>query len=118
MEIVNMNKDGYLEIYVDDDRRITGYVTSGGRGKQGILIHNSILPYNFFDEFILGKFKYYRETGEVIEDYNFNPPENDITEIEETETETETVSKEEFDNLKSQFDEMKKLLESLLGGKK
>ena len=113
MEIVNMNKDGYLEIYVDDDRRITGYVTSGGRGKQGILIHNSVLPYNFFDEFILGKFLYYRETGEVIEDYNYNPS-------KEPEIEDEIqapVTQEEFERLKNELDEMKRLLEKLLGGK-
>lgn len=113
MEIVNMNKDGYLEIYVDGDRRITGYVTSGGRGKQGILIHNSVLPYNFFDEFILGKFLYYRETGEVIEDYNYKPS-------KEPEIEDEIqapVTQEEFERLKNELDEMKRLLEKLLGGK-
>lgn len=115
MGTVNVKQDGYLGININNDTRvINGYVLSGGVGEQDIVIHESVLPYNFYDEFIVGKFKYYRETGEVIEDYNFIPPENDITEIEET----ETVSKEEFDNLKSQFDEMKKLLESLLGGKK
>lgn len=114
METVNMSKDGYLEIYVDNDRRITGYVTSGGRGEQGILIHNSILPYNFFDEFILGKFLYYRETEEVIEDYKFVPPSNDIEDY----FEDDTVSKEEFDNLKGEFDSLKELLEKLLGGNK
>lgn len=114
MEKVNTSKDGYLEIYVDNDRRITGYVTSGGRGEQGILIHKNVLPYNFFDEFILGKFLYYRETGEVIEDYKFVPPSNDIEEY----FENETVSKEEFDNLKDEIDSLKELLKKLLGGSK
>lgn len=114
MKYINVKQDGYLGININQDTRvINGYVLSGGIGEQDIVIHESVLPYNFYDEFIVGKFKYYRETGEVIEDYNFIPPETDDMASEEP----ETVSKEEFDNLKNQFEEMQKLLEKLLGGK-
>ncbi|XWX29935.1 tail fiber protein [Staphylococcus phage PG-2021_14] len=114
MKYVNVKQDGYLGININQDTRvINGYVLSGGVGEQDIIIHESVLPYNFYDEFIVGKFKYYRETGEVIEDYNFTPPDIEDIVVEEP----ETVSKQEFDNLKSQFEEMQKLLEKLLGGK-
>ncbi|ANT44786.1 tail fiber protein [Staphylococcus phage vB_SscM-1] len=115
MKYINVKQDGYLGININNDTRvINGYVLSGGVGEQDIIIHESVLPYNFYDEFIVGKFKYYRETGEVIEDYNFVPPNYDI---QEPIPEQETVSKEEFDSLKNELDEMRKLLEKLLGGK-
>ncbi|WBF82181.1 methyltransferase subunit G [Mammaliicoccus virus vB_MscM-PMS2] len=114
MKYVNVKQDGYLGININQDTRvINGYVLSGGIGEQDIVIHESVLPYNFYDEFIVGKFKYYRETGEVIEDYNFIPPDIDDIVVEEP----ETVSKQEFDNLKNKFEEMQKLLDKLLGGK-
>lgn len=115
MENIDMRVNGYLSINTDESgRAIVGYTTSGGRGEQDIMVHKDILPSNFFSEFAMGKFKYYRETGEVIEDYNFVPPSLD-TPIEEPPQ--ETVSKEDFDNLKEQFDQLQKLLEQLLGGK-
>lgn len=112
MENINMSKDGYLEITIGNNRRVEGYVTSGGRGKD-YLVHQDILPSNFFDDFLPGKFLYYEETNEVVENYNFVPPEEGNFEDDMQ----GTVSQEEFESLKNELEEMKKLLEQLTGGK-
>ena len=114
-----------------DGNEILGYTLEGGYDPSSInnaLLKRSQLPENFFNEFSSGRFEYYRDTDKV----EYNPDyvtvkrnvEDDDDEDSYNSVPNGYVPRKDYEELKSQLDEIKKtqeqtleLLKQLLGQK-
>lgn len=107
-----------IVLHLREGKYITGFTTVGGYDKDlgQVKVNREILPAYFFDNFSAERYLYYAQPEEVIEDKNYIPPSNN-TEDEELGNippAEETVSKEEYDKLKAEMDEIRTLLEQLM----
>lgn len=107
-----------IALHLREGKYITGYTTVGGYDKDlgQVKVNREILPAYFFDNFSSERYLYYAKPEEVIEDKDYISSDN--TEgNEETGTtppEEDKVSREEYDKLKAEMDEMRKMLEQLM----
>ncbi len=107
-----------IVLHLREGKYITGFTTVGGYDKDlgQIKVNREILPAYFFDNFSSEKYLYYAKPEEVIEDKDYISSDN--TEgNEETGTtppKEAMVSREEYDKLKAEMDEMRKMLEQLM----
>lgn len=107
-----------IALHLREGKYITGFTTVGGYDKDlgQVKVNREILPAYFFDNFSSERYLYYAKPEEVIEDKDYISSDN--TEgNEETGTtppEEDKVSREEYDKLKAEMDEMRKMLEQLM----
>lgn len=109
-----------LVLHLREGKYITGYTTAGAYDEDlgQVKINREILPAYFFDNFAPEKYLYYKKPEEVIENKNYTPPNyNSVENGTDSTIAEETVSKEEYDKLKEEMDEIKKLLEQLINQK-
>ena len=105
-----------VALHLRDGKYITGYTTVGGYDNDSgqVKVKREILPPYFFDEFSSDKYLYYEKPEEVIVNKDFvSPVYSDEGEVI-PEVKEETVSKEEYDKLKAEMDEIRRLLEQLM----
>lgn len=107
-----------IALHLREGKYITGFTTVGGYDKDlgQVKVNREILPAYFFDNFSSERYLYYAKPEEVIEDKDYISSDN--TEgNEETGTtppQEGMVSREEYDKLKAEMDEMRKMLEQLM----
>lgn len=107
-----------IALHLREGKYITGYTTVGGYDKDlgQVKVNREILPAYFFDNFSSERYLYYAKPEEVIEDKDYISSDN--TEGNEeagtTPPEEGMVSREEYDKLKAEMDEMRKMLEQLM----
>lgn len=107
-----------IVLHLREGKYITGFTTVGGYDKDlgQVKVNREILPAYFFDNFSSERYLYYAKPEEVIEDKDYISSDN--TEgNEETGTtppQEDMVSREEYDKLKAEMDEMRKMLEQLM----
>lgn len=107
-----------IALHLREGKYITGFTTVGGYDKDlgQVKVNREILPAYFFDNFSSERYLYYAKPEEVIEDKDYISSDN--TEgNEETGTippKEDKVSREEYDKLKAEMDEMRKMLEQLM----
>ncbi len=107
-----------IALHLREGKYITGFTTVGGYDEDlgQVKVNREILPAYFFDNFSSERYLYYAKPEEVIEDKDYISSDN--TEgNEETGTtppEEDKVSREEYDKLKAEMDEMRKMLEQLM----
>ena len=110
-----------------DGNEILGYTLEGGYDPSSInnaLLKRSQLPENFFNEFSSGRFAYYRDTDKVEYNPDYVPVKRDDDEDSYSSVPNGYVPRKDYEELKSQLDEIKKtqeqtleLLKQLLGQK-
>lgn len=106
-----------IVLHLKDKKYITGYTTYGGYDEDlgQTKVNKEILPPYFFDNFSLDRYLYYDKPQEVIENKDYVPHYEEMESVTSIEVEKEeTVSKEDYDKLKAEMDEMRKLLEQLM----
>lgn len=107
-----------IVLHLREGKYITGFTTVGGYDKDlgQVKVNREILPAYFFDNFSSERYLYYAKPEEVIEDKDYISSDN--TEgNEESGTippKEDMVSREEYDKLKAEMDEMRKMLEQLM----
>lgn len=107
-----------IALHLREGKYITGFTTVGGYDKDlgQVKVNREILPAYFFDNFSSERYLYYAKPEEVIEDKDYISSDN--TEgNEESGTippKEDMVSREEYDKLKAEMDEMRKMLEQLM----
>lgn len=109
---VNFNSDGYLLLHLDRNQ-ITGYTSSGIMlpGNPQALVHESLLPEDFFNDFAIGKYLYYSSPERVVE----NPDFVDYREYEEEPTSNVVSSREvTLDGIWNELKEIKATQEEII----
>lgn len=109
---IDFNRDGYLLLHLDRNK-ITGYTSSGLMlpGNPQALVHESLLPEEFFNDFFPGKFLYYSSPEKVIEDPDFVDP----REYEEEPTSNVVSSREvTLDGIWNELKEIKATQEEII----
>lgn len=114
-----------------DGNEILGYTLEGGYDPSSInnaLLKRSQLPENFFNEFSSGRFAYYRDTDKVEYNPDYVPVKRNVEDDDDEDSYNSVpngyVPRKDYEELKSQLDEIKKtqeqtleLLKQLLGQK-
>lgn len=117
---INFAVDGYLLLLLDKNV-ITGYVTYGQEeeGVAHVLVHEDLLPRDFFKEFKATKYKYYSSPEEIIINPDYKEPQQqEESSAESTPEQQEKDSKSVehlMDELQSIKDMQNKILELLMG---
>ena len=107
-----------IALHLREGKYITGFTTVGGYDKDlgQVKVNREILPAYFFDNFSSERYLYYAKPEEVIEDKDYISSDN--TEGNEESCtippKEDMVSREEYDKLKAEMDEMRKMLEQLM----
>lgn len=103
-----------------DGNEILGYTLEGGYDPSSInnaLLKRSQLPENFFNEFSSGRFAYYRDTDTITYNPDYVPPKRSTEEDEEGSSNTVPngyVPRKDYEELKSQLEDIKKIQEQTL----
>ncbi|AAX92400.1 virion component [Staphylococcus phage Twort] len=115
---INFAVDGYVLLLLDKNL-ITGYVTYGQAepGMPQVIVHEDLLPKDFFKEFKVNKYKYYSSPEEIIINPDYKDPQQEELEQEEKPQQSTTGSKsveQLMDELQSIKDMQNKILELLM----
>ncbi|MDU6507110.1 MAG: DUF2977 domain-containing protein [Staphylococcus sp.] len=119
MEIYIINKE---EIVLHlDGSEILGYTLEGGYDPSSInnvLLKRSQLPENFFREFASSRFAYYRDTDTITYNPDYIPPKSTSVEYDEEGSRSPVpngyVPRKDYEELKSQLEDIKKTQEQTL----
>jgi len=101
-----------------NSNEISAYTLIGGYDtSKDFKVSKSILPEDFFNNFSSGKFVYNQEENKVEKNYSYVPVEDTNNRVDSDVVmpeKQETVPKEDYDELKRQFEEQQKQIEQIM----